>query len=320
MAVLVLPDVHLLDLSGPVQALYEANGFGADYRLTFCARAKEIVSAQGLALGRLAALPPADAVDLVLVPGTVSAKLDRLEVPVRWLRDAHAHGARIASVCSGAFALAQAGLLAGRACTTHWKCIARLAEREPRARVLDDRLFVRDGSVITSAGEASGIDMALSLILEDHGPAVAARVAREMVVYVRRGGEERQASIFLEHRAHLHPGVHQVQDWIVAHPHERATLARLARLAAMSPRNLTRKFREVTGISVNAYTQRVKLEIAQQLLADPSFSVEDVASRCGFQDARQLRRLWREVHGTSPARWKSERRAGQASAAGRRAS
>jgi transcriptional regulator GlxA family with amidase domain len=311
-AVLVLPHVHLLDLAGPVQALYEANGFGADYRLVFCASKPEVVSAQGLVLGKLAPLPPPRGLDLVLVAGIESSRLDSLgATPSAWLRECHASGVLLASVCSGAFVLARAGLLDGRDCTTHWKALALLQERAPRARVLDDRLFVRDGNVITSAGEASGIDMALSLILEDHGPHVTARVAREMVVYVRRDGEQRQSSVLLEHRTHLRHGVHLVQDWIVANPHERATLAELGRIAAMSPRNLTRAFRQATGISVKAFTHRVKLEVASQLLADPRRSVEDVATRCGFMDARQLRRLWRQAYGTSPGRWKSGRRAAE---------
>lgn len=308
-AVLILPHVHLLDLSGPVQAFYEANGLGGDYHLSFCGSRTEVESAQGLTLGRLAALPPPRTLDLVLVPGIDSSALESLNTaPLDWLRACHARGVRIASICSGAFVLARAGLLEGRNCTTHWKVVKRLQEEAPGANVMDDRLFVRDGTIITSAGEASGIDMALSLILEDLGPQAVARVAREMVVYLRRDGEQRQASIFVEHRTHLRHGIHQVQDWIVAHPHERATLAQLGRIAAMSPRNLTRAFRQATGISVKAFTQRVKLEVASQLLEDPQRSVEDVASRCGFLDARQLRRLWKQAYGTSPARWKSGRR------------
>ena len=310
---LVLPHVHVLDLSGPVQALYEANEFGANYRLSYCAARREVESAQGLVLGRLVALPPPAEVDIVLVPGIASSRIDGLgDTPSAWLRACHAKGALIASICSGAFVLARAGLLAGRSCTTHWKCVPQLRQAEPRARVLDDRLFVRDGQIMTSAGEASGIDMTLSLILGDHGPRLVASVAREMVVYLRRDGEQRQASIFLEHRTHLSPGIHRVQDWIAAHPHERATLAEFGRIAAMSPRNLTRAFRAATGITVKTYTQRVKLEIAAHLLQDPECRVEEVASRCGFMDARQLRRLWKQAHGTSPGRWKLGRRTADA--------
>jgi transcriptional regulator GlxA family with amidase domain len=308
-AVLILPNVHLLDLSGPVQALFEANGFGADYRLTYCGVATEVTSAQGLVLGRLEPLPDPRSLDLVLVPGMDSRTLkDVRSVPVAWLREAQTLGARVASICSGAFALGHAGLLDGRSCTTHWKIADLLQTWHPTARVLLDRLFVRDGNVITSAGVASGIDMALSLIQEDHGPVMVARVAREMVIYLRREGEQKQSSVFLEYRTHLDHGVHKVQDWIIMNPGERTTLDGLARLAAMSPRSLTRAFRRATGITVKSFTQRVKLEVAANMLQDPEASVENVASHCGFMDARQLRRIWKEEYGVSPSRWKVKRR------------
>ena len=307
-AVLVLPHVHLLDLAGPVQVLFEANGFGADYRLRYCGAAPEVTSAQGLVFGRLERLPDPRELDLVLVPGIDSRTLDSLEaVPVAWLREAHAAGVRMASICTGAFALAHAGLLDGRQCATHWRLGERLQRRYPATKVVDDRLFVRDGPLITSAGVTSGIDMALSLVQEAHGPRVVAGVAREMVVYLRRDGEQRQTSVFLEYRTHLSHGVHKVQDWIVSNPRERATLPRLAKLAAMSPRNLTRAFRQATGITVKDFSQRVRLEVAANLLEDPEARVESVATHCGFTDARQLRRLWKEAYGVSPVRWKAGR-------------
>jgi transcriptional regulator GlxA family with amidase domain len=188
--VLVVPHVHLLDLAGPVQTFYEANAFGADYRIVHCGATPRVLSAQGLALADLAPLPDPDPGDLVLVPGIDSATLDRLgHLPSAWLREAVDCGARVASICSGAFLLGHAGLLEGRACTTHWKLCDRLQERHPGARVLDNRLFVEDGPVLTSAGESSGIDLALALLERDHGPLLVAHVAREMVVYLRRAGE-----------------------------------------------------------------------------------------------------------------------------------
>ncbi len=308
-AVLVLPHVHLLDLAGPVQVLFEANGFGADYRLRYCAASPEVSSAQGLVFGQLEPLPDPRGLDLVLVPGIDSRTMSSLAatVPVAWLREAHAAGVQVASICTGAFVLGHAGLLDGRQCSTHWKVCELLQRLHPTAEVRADRLFVRDGNVITSAGVTSGIDMALSLVQEAHGPRVVARVAREMVVYHRRDGEQRQTSVFLEYRAHLSHGVHKVQDWIVSHPHERVTLPRLAKVAAMSARNLTRAFRQATGITVKDFSQRVRLEVAAKLLENPKARVESVATHCGFTDARQLRRLWKEAHGMSPARWKAGR-------------
>jgi len=306
--VLLLPDVHLQDMAGPVQVLAEAAQLGGGYRLVFCSLERRIRSAQGLELSNLEPLPRLQPTDTVLVPGTSSTTLDRLEgVPAQWLQEARRTGARVASVCSGAFALARAGLLDGRQCTTHWKLIERLRREAPRAQVLDSRLFVEDDGVVSSAGVAAGIDMALALVEWDHGPVVAARVAREMVVYLRRSGDQAQLSIYLDHRTHLHPGVHQVQDFIVQHPERKPRLEELARLAAMSPRNLTRVFARATGVTPKQFASKVKLQVARDLVDDPGRSVQAIASSCGFDDARQLRRLWKQAFGLSIADFRASR-------------
>ncbi len=300
--VLLQPDVHLQDMAGPVQALSEAGA----YALTFCGTTRTVRSAQGLLLGDLAPLPEPRRGDVVLVPGTESSRLGRLSPPRAWLHRALACGARIASVCTGAFALAKAGLLDGRQCTTHWKVVARLQAEHPRARVIDGRLFVEDAGVITSAGVASGIDMALALIEQDLGPLVTAAVARELVVYLRRNGDHDQRSVFLDHRTHLHPGVHRVQDFLVAHPERKAPLTELARISGMSPRNLARVFRRATGLTPWQFASRVKVQVARDLMADPQRSIEEVAASCGFEDARQLRRLWQQSFGKSIAAFREE--------------
>jgi transcriptional regulator GlxA family with amidase domain len=181
-------------------------------------------------------------------------------------------------------------LLDGRRCTTHWSRTNELAQRFPLARVLEDRLYVTDGAITTSAGIASGIDMALAFIEQADGPMVAAEVAREMVVYLRRDGAQDQESVYLDYRTHIHPGVHRVQDWIVHHPTARTTLEALADVAGMSARSLTRTFRRATGISVLDFTTRVRLELARTLLHDPRMTREAVAQRCGLS-ARQLSRF-----------------------------
>lgn len=303
---LVLPHVHVLDLAGAVQVFFEASGLGGSYGLRYVGAGDSVVTAQGLRLAALEPLPEVDPGDVVFVPGTDSRRLGDLadHVPVRWLRSARDAGATVCSVCTGAFALGIAGLLDGRECTTHWKVAERLAREVPAARVLGNRLFVKDGRVYTSAGVASGIDLALSMIEDAHGPLVAARVARELVVYVRRDGSRDQRSVFLAYRTHLHQGVHRVQDWLVAHPGENPGLAELAAIAEMSPRNLTRRFREHTGVTLKEFSHHLKVEVARNLLHDPKLTVEAVAARCGFADGRQLRRLWHRHFETSPGEWR----------------
>ena len=298
----VLPDVEILDLAGPVQVFHEANRCGADYRVHVCSIRSRVRTEQGIWLADLESLPEPRADDLVMVPGIRMASLETVEPAVfSWLREAHGLGAHMASICTGAFVLGRAGLLEGRQCTTHWTRVDDLLARFPGARVMTNRLFVDDGPVTTSAGIASGIDMALAMVERRHGPLVAAAAARELVVYMRRDGAHHQQSIYLDYRTHLHPGVHRVQDWLLAHPGEHTTVKELARLAAMSPRNLTRAFRQATGISVQEFRTRLRLELARDLLHDPGMTVEAVAARCGFESARQLRRVWKEAFGTTPS-------------------
>ena len=303
---LVLPDLEILDLAGPLQCFHEANRCGADYEILLCAPADTVLSDQGLRLAGLQPLGEVAGGDLLLVPGIRITSLDRVSRKVLdWLRRAHAAGAQICSVCTGAFVLAKAGLLDGRQATTHWTRTEELQRRFPRAKVVTNRLFVEDGPVTTSAGIAAGIDLALALVERRHGPRLTAAVAREMVIYLRRDGTHKQESVYLDYRAHLHPGVHRVQDALSAHPERRRTLRELAGVANMSERNLTRAFRQATGISVGEYVAKLRLELAGSLLADPRLNIEAVAARCGFESARQFRRTWKKVFGTPPSAFRN---------------
>ncbi len=305
---LILPEAELLDLAGPAQVFDVANGLGADYTLSFVGTVPRVRSAQGLELLVPSALPAITGDDLVLVPGvrrssrSTSADLHILA----WLRGAADAKARIAAVCTGAFLLGEAGLLDGRRCTTHWSLVAALAARFPRAIVEDAALFVQDAGVTTSAGIASGIDMALWLVEQDRGPLVAARVARELVVYLRRDGRHGQSSIYLEYRTHLQPRVHRAQDWLIEHFTTTVTLEQLADVVGTSPRHLARSFKAATGLTPLGYQQRLRLEFAATLMQDPALTLDTIADRCGFDDARSLRRLWREQYGQPPSRMRKK--------------
>ncbi|HEY1014937.1 MAG TPA: GlxA family transcriptional regulator [Herpetosiphonaceae bacterium] len=304
--VLVLPEVNLLDLAGPMQVFHTAAALGAPYRLACLAAERQVTSAQGLPLAGLAPLGPAGAGDLILIPGLdltpYAAGLRALppEVPA-WLNQAYDNGAQLAAICTGAFALGEAGLLDGRRCTTHWSAVAALRERYPAASVQDNVLYVHAGRITTSAGVATGIDMALALVEQDAGPALAARVARELVVYMRRDSSQPQQSIYVQYRSHLHPGVHRAQEFMAANPSGPPGLAEIAAAAGMSVRSLTRAFREATGLSPLAYQQLLRLEVAANLLRDRGLSIEEVAHRIGFADARHFRRLWSRRFGAPPS-------------------
>jgi transcriptional regulator GlxA family with amidase domain len=193
-------------------------------------------------------------------------------------------------VCAGAFAVGQAGLLDGRRCTTHHALQDSLAARYPRAVVVRDVLFVEDGRVGTSAGIASGIDLALHLVATRHGADAAARVARTMVVYARRNGDDPQSSAMLRHRAHLSDSVHRVQDVIDSQFADPLRLVHLAASSGVSERTLTRRFEQATGLTPLRYQQLLRLERAEHLIGHGS-TAESAARAVGFEDARMLRRL-----------------------------
>ena len=303
----VFPGCEILDLGGPVQAFHEAAMLGAGYELSYRAATSTVRTAQGLELSGLEALPEVGPGDRVVVPGYPVMTTRVPPKVVTWLRTAREAGAQLCSVCTGSFALGEAGVLDGRTCTTHWRRVGELQARFPRARVVGDRLFVADDGVVTSAGIAAGIDMALALIEQDAGPVVAGEVAREMVIYLRRDGAHRQDSIYLDYQTHLSPGIHQVQQHLVTNPASRETLAELARIAAMSERNLTRVFKRATGISIHDYRERLRLERARDLMRNPTMTLDAVASACGFADGRQLRRVWSARFGEPPSAGRARR-------------
>jgi transcriptional regulator GlxA family with amidase domain len=291
---LLLPRVHLLDLSGPAQVFSTASDLGYRYRLSYVGEHDGVMTAQGLPLCTGTSWPALTANDLVLVPGCETRNLADsyriCESTAQRLRNHHAAGGSVATVCSGADVAGQAGLLDGRRCTTHHDLQDEFAERYPRATVVRDVLFVVDDRVITSAGVASGIDLALHLVAMRHGAGAAARVARAMVVYARRNGNEQQISAVLRNRAHLNDVVHRVQDLIDARFAERLPLADLATASGCSVRTLTRLFTGATGLTPLRYQHEIRIERAQHLIGQGA-TMEAAAHAVGFGDARMLRRL-----------------------------
>lgn len=291
---LLAPGLHLLDLAGPAQVFSTAADLGYGYRSVFVAEQEDVPTAQGLPVRAETRWPRLGPDDLVVVPGWRAPRLHAhgpLAGPsLRRLAEHHAAGGTVASVCAGADALGRAGLLDGRRCTTHHELQDELALRHPRARVVRDVLYVVDDRVVTSAGIASGIDLALHLVALRHGPSAAARVARAMVVYARRNGDQQQEGAMLRHRAHLSDAVHRAQDLIDARFTEPLPLAELAAAAGVSERTLTRRFADATGLTPLRYQQVLRVEHAERLIGQ-GVTVESAARAVGFQDARMLRRL-----------------------------
>ncbi|BBX33383.1 GlxA family transcriptional regulator [Mycolicibacterium mageritense] len=299
--VLVLPWVNLLDLSGPVQVFTTATYLGAGYRVTYVSPRPTVRSAQGLELASIEELPEVAADDLVLVPGPdLSRSLEISPAVVDWIQGAARAGATIASVCTGAFLLGEAGLLDGRRCTAHWSVIREMRRRYPRARVADDLLYIMDEPIFTSAGIASGIDLALAIVERDHGPTLAARVARELVVYLRRNGTAAPLSPFVEFRDHVVPAVQAVQQMLSDDFARRYTLAELAAAVHVAPRTLTAHFVQAIGMTPLQYQQTLRIGHAKTLLASTDLSVEDISAACGYGDARQLRRAFTQSQGITP--------------------
>ncbi|HIW61147.1 MAG TPA: AraC family transcriptional regulator [Candidatus Stackebrandtia excrementipullorum] len=284
---------HLLDLAGPAQVFGTAGDFGLSYRLSYFADTPQVVSAQGAALCAQTTLPDLGAADVVMVPGWRSPAVSGRRVSERFvsaLVNHHAVGGTVAAVCSGAFALGQAGLLNGRRCTTHHALRNTLARRFESTVVVSDVLYVTDGRVATSAGVSAGIDLALHLVATWHGPAVAAKIAREMVLFARANGNDPHDGVMLRHRSHLCDTVHRVQDVIDSSFSHRWTLDTLADSARVSARTLTRMFVRATGMTPLRYQQALRLEHAEYLIGGGS-TVEAAARVVGFADARMLRRL-----------------------------
>jgi transcriptional regulator GlxA family with amidase domain len=293
---LLAPRVHLLDLAGPAQAFSTAAEFGQAYRLHYVGEQEEVPTQQGVPLKVTTRWPQLSRDDLVVVPGwrVPGRGHDRkfgAETGER-LKAHHDRGGQVASICAGAFALGHAGLLDGRRCTTHHDLQDELAQRFPRACVVRDVLYVVDGPVVSSAGIASGIDLSLHLLARRHGPGFAARVAREMVVYARRNGDEQQTSAMLRYRSHIHDVVHRVQDVIDSRFTDRLPLADLAREGGVSERTLTRLFDRAVGLTPLRYQQMLRVERAEHLIGHGT-TVEAAARAVGFEDARMLRRLRR---------------------------
>lgn len=305
-AYLLVPGVHLIDLAGPAQVFYEASQLGnLDLTFRFVAANSEVQSEQELYFSKLDSFEDIflSEKDILIIPGFHfdSFKKGDLKQSIEkvgpWLKRQFQTRVQIATICSGALIPASLGLLKNRSCTTHWKCIDYMKAHYPECRVMIDQLFVKDGNFYSSAGMTSGIDMCIAIIEELYGPVLASQVARELVIYMRRDKSSGQESVYLDYQTHFNPAVHRVQNYIISNPEENPTLEKLSSIANMSTRNLTRTFKEVTGHTISEFKQEVKTELARILLNNPDYTFEAIAYKCGYQNVRQLQRVWKQKYG-----------------------
>jgi transcriptional regulator GlxA family with amidase domain len=305
--VLAYPAVQLLDVTGPVQVFASANDFVAEtggarpYALRVVAQGGEgITSSSGVALAAGPLTRSSDELDTLIVAGGqgVEAAAEN-PILVDWVRERAARARRVASICTGAFLLAAAGLLDGRRATSHWKYCTMLAQRFPAVRVEPDPIFVCDGSVWTSAGVTAGIDLALALVEEDLGRSVALAVARYLVVFLKRPGGQAQFSAALALQA-ADDKFGALHDWINGHLAGDLSLSVLADQAGMSERSFSRHYAEATGQTPARAIERLRVEAARRLLSESRLPVKRIAQRCGFGSEETMRRSFLRLLTTTP--------------------
>jgi transcriptional regulator GlxA family with amidase domain len=313
--IVAYPDVQLLDVVGPLEVFAIANREGvarAGYTVEVVTVDGEAVTgSSGLAIvPRRALRSVRGAIDtLIVAGGTGTPDAMRDAELIGWLRRAAPRCRRVASVCSGAFVLAAAGLLDGRRATTHWQVCDTLARLYPSVTVEPDPIYVRDGNVSTSAGVTAGMDLALAFVEEDLGRDAALRVARQLVLFVRRPGGQSQFSAQLAAQHALRPGLRDLQAWIADHPRDDLSVAALASRAAMSPRHFARAFRDEIGMTPAAYVECTRVEHARSLLETTDLGFGEVADVSGFGSIETMRRAFGRRLGVAPSDYRHRFRA-----------
>ncbi len=314
--VLVFPDFQLLDASGPISVFEIAARYAnpdhkmADQRIKVLSAKPGLVrSSSGVEL-LARGFRPYGAIDTLIVAGGEgvmrAAKCDKT---IAFVRAIARRGVRIASVCSGAYILAEAGLLDGRRATTHWARTRHFLSAYPQVKLEPDRIFTRDGQIWTSAGISAGIDLALAMAAEDFGDEVAQKTARQLVLYHRRSGGQSQFSSLLELKA---PSGRfgALLNWARGHLDAPLTVEDLAERAGMSSRHFTRAFIAETGSTPSKAVERLRIEVARQRVQSSNEAIERVAETTGFRDPERMRRAFIRAFGQPPQSLRRAARAG----------
>jgi transcriptional regulator GlxA family with amidase domain len=305
---LAFPDAQIIDITGPLEVFGRATRWMTDERGSrvpaytveiVAAKAGPFATSSGIRMIADRAIAnvrgPIDTLLVAGGQGTADALRDR--ALIEWLRGSIRRTRRLCSVCTGAFLLAEAGLLDGLSATTHWRQCSRLAAQYPAVSVETDPIFVRAGKIFTSAGVTAGIDLALALLEDDHGRDVALAVARELVMFLRRPGGQSQFSVQLSTQQADREPIRDLQRWIADHLDADLSVEALARRAAMSPRNFARVFAREVGVTPGEFVENLRVEAARRRLEESADGVDSIASECGFGTRESMRRAFiRTLH------------------------
>jgi transcriptional regulator GlxA family with amidase domain len=314
-AIAIFPGVQALDVAGPVDVFAEANLF-IDSRDRYevkllAADSAPLRASNGITLTADETFDRHSAFDLALMAGGPALPESVPDARLTaWLANVASQCPRYGSICTGAFALGHAGLLDGRNVTTHWQHAQQLATQFPKARVDFDRIYLRDDRLVTSAGVTAGIDLALALVTEDHGPQTALKVAKRLVVFSQRQGGQSQFSPYLTAPADETSPVAKVQAHVMANIRHNFTVKQLADVAGMSARNFARVFVQDTGVTPHEFVERARMDAARKLLESSGAALKTVAYDCGFGTADRMRIVFTKRIGATPKQYRERFRHG----------
>jgi len=308
--IVTFPGAEILDITGPYEVFSFANmilqkeGITQEAAYTIALLAEQpgpVITMTGLQIIADQSFNQIDiSFDTLLIPGGDPKVLLANRRVVELINEMEPKVRRLVSVCTGAFLLAESGLLDGCKATTHWNYCTEFTEKYPRVNLEPDRIFIKEGNILTSGGITSGIDLSLALVEEDWGQKVALAVAQFLVVYLKRSGGQSQFSSYLTREASKHCGIRDLQSWIMQNPEEDLRVDSLADRMAMSSRNFSRLFLSETGMTPAKFVEMSRIDAARNLLELTNFPISTIANSCGLKDSENMRRSFIRQLGVNP--------------------
>jgi transcriptional regulator GlxA family with amidase domain len=299
------PPVQVLDVTGPLEVFSNA----PDYEIQLANPGLERVLQTNRGVVLAGATPIADVhgpIDTLVIAGGPGAECGSYAPNfINWIAKVARQSRRVASICTGAFLLAEAGLLNGKQAVTHWSFCDRLAREYPKVIVRPEPIYLRDGAIYTSAGITAGIDLSLALVEEDHGHETALKIARFLIMFLVRPGGQAQYSHMLSHQAISSRPLRELQVWMLEHLREDLTIDPLAERIGMSARHFSRVCLRETGMNPGQFVDRMRVEAAQQIIDSSSRGLKEIADSCGFKSADAMRRTFLRVLGVTAAEYAS---------------